>query len=262
MRGDQRDRGRHERHVEHRLLDQAVEEDRRRPDRQQRAGDDAGARGEQASRRPRRPAPRRATRSSAWTTRTASRSWPASGVDDAQEVGIERRLVEDVGADPVAAGQPPRPLRRSRARRPSAPRSTASPTSATGAGDAAARATAKIAQGPAPGQPGRRGQRRRGGRGGSRGLARGASSGRAWGHGAGRRRPRKLSIAQRPARPRRGDRRLRPPRPGVAASGGPASCAAGRTHRPSSGPSWGGRGMGTGEGFPCQDCMKQMPARV
>ena len=31
-------------------------------------------------------------------------------VDDAEKVRIERRLVEDFGADPVAGGQPLRPL--------------------------------------------------------------------------------------------------------------------------------------------------------
>ena len=31
-------------------------------------------------------------------------------VDDAKEVRVERRLVENVAADPVAAGNPPRPL--------------------------------------------------------------------------------------------------------------------------------------------------------
>ena len=106
---DQPQRQAHEEHVEHGLLQQAVEKDRRRPERERQAGDEADALREQARAGE---AEQHARRRSDERLDDADDQQVASEdrVDDTEKVGIERRLVEDVGADPVAGGQPHGPL--------------------------------------------------------------------------------------------------------------------------------------------------------
>ena len=57
--------------------------------------------------------------------RTSSRCAPGDRVDDAEQIRVQRRLVEHLAAEPVAARRSAAPRRRSRASRPSAPRRTA-----------------------------------------------------------------------------------------------------------------------------------------
>ena len=107
--GDQPERQREEEQIEHRLLNQCVEEDRRRVDRQRESRQQPDARREESIARQ---AEQRAR------SRTDDRLNDPYG-DQAvaeqpcrarQEVRIERRLIEDVRADPLAAGDTPRPL--------------------------------------------------------------------------------------------------------------------------------------------------------
>ena len=259
-RGDQRHRGRDERHVQHRFLDQAVEEDGRCPERQQGPGDDPGASGEEPRRRPRHQ--HRGQRPDHRLDDAHRQQVVAGhGVDDAQEVGIQRRLVEDVGANPVPAGQPHRPLvvaagvahqHREVRRRRHLPH--VQETQARARRRRSPPPTATAARAPRPEAAGRPGWQQEPGA----GRLVGKSVGTRRGVGG---RPRKLSIARRPARPRRGDRRPRPSWAGRRGASGPAGCAAARTTGAPRALPGGGRAMGTGEGFPCQDCMKQMPAR-
>ena len=115
-RGNQPERQADEEDVEHRFLDQAVEENRRRVEGQHQAGgaaDPSAAleplRGEELRRRQ---AEQRARRRADDRLRHAhdQQMMAGGGVNRAEEIRIERRLVEHVVPDPVAGGDPARPV--------------------------------------------------------------------------------------------------------------------------------------------------------
>ena len=94
--------------VDHRLLQGRIDEDRRRVEGQRGAGGDAHPRREEpAAGRRQQHGRRRAQHRLADAHDGDVR--PERGVDHAEQIGIERRLVEDLRAEPVAGREPPRP---------------------------------------------------------------------------------------------------------------------------------------------------------
>ena len=97
-----------EKGIERRLLDEAVEEDRRRIDRQSDARREPYPLREEAQAGARQePAARRAERT--LHELDGRRAVAEEGLDPSQEVGIERRLIEDPVAEPVARRELARP---------------------------------------------------------------------------------------------------------------------------------------------------------
>ncbi len=100
---------RDEEQVEHRLLDQRIEEDGRRVESQHEAGDRADACGEEAVASQAEQRARTGADNRLYDPKHRQ-AVAEDSVDGADEVRVERRLVEHVGSDPVAAGKPARPF--------------------------------------------------------------------------------------------------------------------------------------------------------
>ncbi len=98
-----------EEHVEHGLLQQRIEEDGRRVERQAESRDPSGAAAEQ----PRGRQPHQHARAGADDRLRDAHDQeipPGDRVQQAEKVRIQRRLIEDVAADPLAAGDAPGPF--------------------------------------------------------------------------------------------------------------------------------------------------------
>ena len=103
------ERHRQQEDIEDRLLQQAVEENRRRVKGEHHAGDEPHA----GRKEPGAGQPEAHTRGRSQRHLDEAHQQEIASerrVDDAEEVRIERSLVEDLGADPVACGNPPGPF--------------------------------------------------------------------------------------------------------------------------------------------------------